>query len=162
MLQTPVTSAPSDFAIWTAKVPTPPEAPLIKTFWPGCNFPVSRKPCNAVTPAICTAPACSKVMLAGFGARPRSVTQMYSAKAPVFAAKNFVAHFDLRHIFADRLDRAGEIDAQPQRLRFPQSLTETHDEGLAADEVPVVWINRSDAHFHQRLVVVRHGLGDVG
>src|SRR5712691_2459280 len=28
---TPVTSAPSNLAIWTAMVPTPPEAPLIRT-----------------------------------------------------------------------------------------------------------------------------------
>ena len=35
--QTPVTSAPRAFAICTAKVPTPPEAPLIRTFCPGCT-----------------------------------------------------------------------------------------------------------------------------
>ena len=35
VLHTPVTSAPNDFAIWTAKVPTPPVAPLIRTFCPG-------------------------------------------------------------------------------------------------------------------------------
>ena len=40
MLQTPVTSAPNDFAICTAKVPTPPEAPLIKTFCPGWRSPL--------------------------------------------------------------------------------------------------------------------------
>ena len=28
----PVTSVPNDFAIWTAKVPTPPDAPLMRTF----------------------------------------------------------------------------------------------------------------------------------
>jgi hypothetical protein len=30
VLQTPVTSAPNDFAICTANVPTPPDAPIIK------------------------------------------------------------------------------------------------------------------------------------
>src|SRR6266511_2075240 len=35
VLQTPVTSAPNDLAICTAKVPTPPDAPLIKTRCPG-------------------------------------------------------------------------------------------------------------------------------
>jgi len=44
---TAVTWAPSAFAIWTAQVPTPPEAPLIKTFWPGCSPPASRSPCSA-------------------------------------------------------------------------------------------------------------------
>jgi hypothetical protein len=33
-LQTAVTSAPNDLAIWTANVPTPPDAPSIRTFWP--------------------------------------------------------------------------------------------------------------------------------
>jgi hypothetical protein len=31
VLHTPVTRAPNAFAIWTAKVPTPPDAPMIKT-----------------------------------------------------------------------------------------------------------------------------------
>ena len=30
--QTPVTSAPYSLAIWTPNVPTPPEAPMIRTF----------------------------------------------------------------------------------------------------------------------------------
>jgi hypothetical protein len=34
VLQTPVTFAPNDFAICTANVPTPPDAPLINTLWP--------------------------------------------------------------------------------------------------------------------------------
>ena len=34
VLQTAVTSAPNAFAICTAKVPTPPDAPLIRTFCP--------------------------------------------------------------------------------------------------------------------------------
>ena len=31
VLHTPVTSAPKVLAIWTAKAPTPPEAPMIST-----------------------------------------------------------------------------------------------------------------------------------
>ncbi len=72
MLLTPVTSAPIDFAICTAKVPTPPEAPLISTFCPGCNAPASRRPCSAVVPAMPTTPACSKLTLAGLSATARS------------------------------------------------------------------------------------------
>src|SRR2546421_10151056 len=68
VLHTPVTSAPNDFAIWTAKVPTPPDAPLIKTFCPGWTFPLSRTACNAVMPAMSTEAACSKVTFAGFSA----------------------------------------------------------------------------------------------
>ena len=83
-LHTPVTSAPNDFAICTANVPTPPDAPLIRIFCPGCAFALSRTACNAVSPAISTEPACSNVMLAGFRATPFSETETYSAKAPVF------------------------------------------------------------------------------
>src|SRR6266702_3615522 len=71
VLQTPVTSAPIDLAICTANVPTPPDAPLIKTFCPGWTFPLSRTPCNAVSPAIGTEAACSKVTLAGINAESR-------------------------------------------------------------------------------------------
>src|SRR5258708_31217446 len=34
VLHTAVTSAPNDLAIWTAKVPTPPDAPSTRTLWP--------------------------------------------------------------------------------------------------------------------------------
>ena len=37
MLHTPVTSAPNALAICTAKVPTPPDAPMTSTRWPGCT-----------------------------------------------------------------------------------------------------------------------------
>ena len=39
VLQTPVTFAPNDFAICTANVPTPPDAPLINTLCPGFTRP---------------------------------------------------------------------------------------------------------------------------
>ena len=44
VLVTPVTSDPYDLAIWTAKVPTPPEAPLIRTFCSGRISPWWRRP----------------------------------------------------------------------------------------------------------------------
>jgi hypothetical protein len=39
VLHTPVTSAPSALAICTAKVPMPPEAPLIRTLCPARTPP---------------------------------------------------------------------------------------------------------------------------
>jgi hypothetical protein len=39
-------SAPKDFAICTAKVPMPPEAPLVRTFWP-LLIPPARRPRRA-------------------------------------------------------------------------------------------------------------------
>src|SRR5680860_394921 len=54
-LHTPVTSAPRVLAICTANVPTPPDAPLINTAWPGCTSPTSRRPRKAVPVAAVTA-----------------------------------------------------------------------------------------------------------
>ncbi len=79
VLHTPVTSAPRDFAIWTAKVPMPPEAPLIRTFWPAVTWPWSRSAWSATKPAIGTAAACSNVRLAGLSARASSDAAAYSA-----------------------------------------------------------------------------------
>ena len=82
VLQTPVTSAPYHFAICTANVPTPPDAPMIRTFCPGRISPASRRPCRAVTPARGTPAACWKVRLAGLNARSFSGADTYSAKPP--------------------------------------------------------------------------------
>jgi hypothetical protein len=39
VLHTPVTAALKDLAICTANVPTPPDAPMIRTFCPGSIRP---------------------------------------------------------------------------------------------------------------------------
>src|SRR5215216_3090309 len=41
--------APSHPASWTAKVPTPPDAPMIRTSWPGRTRPWSRRPWSGET-----------------------------------------------------------------------------------------------------------------
>ena len=82
MLQTAVTSAPSHLAIWTANVPTPPDAPWISTCWPGCTLALSRRPCSAVSPPSGVAAACSNEMFAGFSATAAEA-QRYSASAPL-------------------------------------------------------------------------------
>src|SRR6266536_2247797 len=69
VLQTPVTSVPNARAICTANVPTPPEAPLMRTFCPGWIRPWSRRPSRAVLAAIGTAAACSNDRFFGFGAQ---------------------------------------------------------------------------------------------
>ena len=83
MLHTPVTSAPRAFAICTANVPTPPDAPFTSTFWPGLTCALSRNACSAVTAATGTPAACANVRFAGFGTSALPcVTLTYSAKAP--------------------------------------------------------------------------------
>ena len=79
---TPVTSASRTAAIWTAKVPTPPPAPLTSTRCPARTRPTVRMPRRAVTAAIGSAAACSKVRPSGLGTSSAAVVEAYSAKAP--------------------------------------------------------------------------------
>ena len=74
MLVTAVTSAPAALASWTAKLPTPPEAPLIRTCWPGWMSPWRPRPWRAVVATIGTAAASSNDNLAGFDATTSSGT----------------------------------------------------------------------------------------
>src|SRR5216684_7148160 len=48
VLHTPLTSAPNALASCTANVPTPPEAPMTRTFCPALTCPTSRRACRAV------------------------------------------------------------------------------------------------------------------
>ncbi|MEV4376589.1 hypothetical protein [Streptosporangium sp. NPDC049644] len=61
---TPVTSAPNALAGRAANVPTPPPAPMIRTFCPGCALPASRRLRREVRAETGTAAACSKVRFA--------------------------------------------------------------------------------------------------
>src|SRR6266576_5319958 len=79
--------AAKDLAISTANVPTPPAAPLIRTFFPDeilllSLTPPRRRPCKAVNPAIGTEAACSNDTLAGLETTLESAAHAYSAKAP--------------------------------------------------------------------------------
>ena len=131
-----------DLAIWTAKVPTPPEAPLIKTFCPALSCPLSRRPCSAVTPAIGTAAACSKVEFAGLSAMPTSVEVTYSATAPSAVAKHFIADPKMRHLRSDRLHAAGEVHAQAGNSRPPDARQHRpHGVRQATHAVPVDGLN---------------------
>src|SRR3954447_24866453 len=81
VLQTAVTFAPDDFAICTANVPTPPDAPLISNLCPGRTLPCSRTAAKAVHAESPTAADCSNVRLAGLGRRVFSEAHAYSANA---------------------------------------------------------------------------------
>src|SRR4051812_11476202 len=54
VLVTPVTCASSALAIWTANVPIPPDAPLMRTRWPARTWPWSRTAWSATRPTIGT------------------------------------------------------------------------------------------------------------
>src|SRR4249920_1318060 len=85
VLATPVTSAPNAFAICTAIVPTPPAAPMTRTFCPGCTFALSRMAWRAVTPETGTAAACSKEAFAGLRTSLWAGVTACSAKDPASA-----------------------------------------------------------------------------
>ena len=79
---TPVTSAPSTLAIWTAMVPTPPEAPLTRTRVPAPTCATSRMATSAASPVITDAAASVNVSPAGFPASWAAGTTTYWANAP--------------------------------------------------------------------------------
>ena len=82
VLQTPVTSAPNALAICTAKVPTPPDAPMMSTCSPACTFALSRTACNAATAEMGQDAAVSYERFAGLGASLLTAARAYSAKEP--------------------------------------------------------------------------------
>jgi hypothetical protein len=87
-----VTSAPKCAASWTAKVPTPPDAPFTSTFMPCRTFTVSRMAHSAVTPDMTEAAASSNPTPAGIGASRSAGTTVNSANAP--AVTNVLVHSD--------------------------------------------------------------------
>src|ERR687891_1969364 len=82
VLHTPVTSAPSALAICTASVPTPPDAPLIRTVVPGPTWPTSRMAIMAVRPDMTDAAASLNESLAGFLMSRDAAATVNSANVP--------------------------------------------------------------------------------
>lgn len=99
-----------DLPICTANVPTPPAAPLTRTFCPARSLPL-RKLCSAVNAAMAAAAACSNVMFAGFFTSVASKVHADSAKAPAAGSKHLFANLELRYLRADSLYFTGHIHA---------------------------------------------------
>src|SRR5579864_1198266 len=106
VLHTPVTSAPNDLAICTANVPTPPAAPLIKTFCPGWICSLSRSPCNAVNAATGAEAACSNVTL---GALRPTLTQEQTHTRQRLPGRPRLRHSKLAHHGYTRRTPLGSI-----------------------------------------------------
>ena len=126
-LSTPVTSTLWNFgnlASCMAKVPTPPPAPLIRTFCPDCSCPLSNSPCTASIPACGIAAACSKVIRADFNAKafPRTDVLRESPKPATpeagQIAEDFVAWPKSLDLVAHGRNSPGDIateDRHPRR-----------------------------------------------
>ena len=107
MLQTPVTSAPKVFAICTANVPTPPDAPLIQNFLSRLNIAFVAQPLQG---SHCrdrhrgglleANPFGGFIQTTARSARARDVL----GQGPVPAAEDRIARFERRHLSADRFD----------------------------------------------------------
>ena len=132
-LQTPVTSAPSAAAIWTANVPTPPAAPFTRTRCPGWTLPRSRIACSAVTAAI-----------GGVGGG-------VFGEGPAGKPEHLVTWPRAVHVGADVLNSTGDVDAGDSGLRFgyPDAAHEAGDARVTADHVPVVGVDRGGVHLDE-------------
>ena len=150
---TPVTSAPNALAICTANVPTPPDAPLIRTFWPGRTLPSSRRSCRAVVADTPTAAACSNVRLAGFATNWSSLARRVLGEGAGAPAEHLVARAKALDVLADRFDRARDVRPRDRVLRLAQPGGHAHDEGRAGHEDPVADMDRGRVDADQDLVV---------
>src|SRR6266850_4295165 len=154
VLHTAVTSAPNDLAIWTANVPTPPDAPSTRTLWPRWIRPLSRRPRRAVIAATGTAAASSNDRLVGFAANLSSITHAYSAKAPRHTPNTSSPGLNCVYTPAHGFNLAGHINAGSCELGFAQPPDhEAHKHRLSPHKPPVKWVDGSRANFYQNLAV---------
>src|SRR5215472_14813306 len=153
VLHTPVTSAPKDFAICTAKVPTPPAAPLIKTVCPAWIRPLSRSPCNAVSAAIGTEAACSNVTFSGFITNAASEAHVYSAKAPLHVPNTASPGLNCVTLLPTASTWPDHINPQPFVLWLAQPRGYAKEVREASHEMPVIWIHGSRTNSYQDLII---------
>src|SRR5829696_417601 len=159
VLHTQVTCAPSALAICTAKVPTPPEAPMSSTSCPGRTFPWSRKACRAVEPMMATTAACSKVRFAGLGASLSSRAHVLGVGA-LPDTEYLIARLEPAHILADGLHDPGHVRADDGVVGRAEAVArEAYRVRQTRHDVPDVPTHASRMHANQYLIV--GDLGDV-
>ncbi len=78
-----VTCSPSFFAIWIARLPTPPAPAWIRTRWPVVSAADSRSAWSAVSAASGIDAACTMSSDAGFTATTLSSAHTCSARPPM-------------------------------------------------------------------------------
>src|SRR4051795_11476609 len=162
VLHTPVTSAPNALAIWTAKVPTPPDAPTIRTCCPVWTRPWSRTAWGAASAETGTAAAWSRDSFAGLGASLSGRARAYSANdaspMPNTASPGAKA--------VTLLPTASTVPARLRPglryfgLRRPES-RQADGIGQAGHHVPCAPIHTGRMHPHEELVLSDHGRVDL-
>ena len=119
VLQTPVTSAPRDLAIWTANGPTLPDAPSIRTLSPGPIVRPSRRrrPWTREDRRVRERRRLLERHPVRASTRtPAPGAHTYSANAPwplrVHVAEDLVAGPEPGHARPDRLDDARDVESR--------------------------------------------------
>src|SRR5215210_1561343 len=159
VLQTPVTYAPNALAICTAKVPTPPEAPMINTSCSGVTRPWSRTACRAVKPVTGTAAACSKLRFSGFGAKLVLPSACVLGERSPADAEHLVAGPEGAHVFAERLHDPCHVRADDRVLWPAESVArEAYRVRQARHDVPDVTTHAGRMNAQKHLVVSDLGL----
>src|ERR671933_1507443 len=162
VLHTPVTAAPKALAICTANVPTPPDAPVIRTVCPGCTLAMSRSACRAVKADIGTAAACSMVRLAGFGAKLSAGAHAYSARVPVVLQPNTSLPSSSPCTFLPTASTRPATSAPGDTVAWPaQPERQAQDVRHAGHEEVVAGVDSSRMHAHEHVVIADHRLGDL-
>ena len=161
VLHTPVTSAPNALAIWTANVPTPPDAPLMSTFWPGLHLALVAQQLEGGRGRD---PQGRGLLEREAGRLGHEVVRWSThvlgegARRP---AEDLVARSELGHILADRLDRARDIGPRDPVLRPARAGREAQEVGQAPGEDPVPDVDRCRVDAHQHLAITDVRLVDV-
>ena len=159
VLHTPVTSAPNALASCTAKVPTPPDAPMISTCCPGCDLSVVAQALQGGE--------------AGDGDRRRllegevrrlgrelvlAAQRAYSAKAPLPMPNTSSPGWNLVTSLPTASTTPGEVHAQNRVLGRAQPVArQAYRVRQARHDVPDAAVHAGRVHAHQHLVV-----GDLG
>ena len=149
-----MTSAPVSTAIWTAKLPTPPVAPTIRTLSPALRLNASTAE-SAVTPARGVAPAAARSTPDGRLATPRLRHRDALGPGPLPDGRVGVQD-EAEHVGAHRerragpglLDDTGEVAAEDDR----EVVLEHPVEHPGGDRV-VDRVDRGGLHPHEHLAL---------
>ena len=162
VLHTPVTSAPKALAIWTANVPTPPEAPMISTFSPGLHLGAVTHTLQRGDPGDGDRRRLLEGEVCRLAGEQSHLSDGILGEGAVTGAVDLVARLELGHVSADGLDRAGQTPARVERLGPAEpEAHDAHEVGQASHQVPGAPIHAGRTHPHQDLVVADSGPVDL-
>ena len=128
VLQTAVTSAPKCLASCTANDPTPPDAPLISTFWPGCTLPVVSKRLQRGERGDRDGSSLLERDVRGLRDEPDLAGGGVLRPGACAGTEHLVARLELGDVLADGDDAPGEVGADLRRLRPAQPVAEAREE----------------------------------